>query len=75
MSTVTIEEAQAKLPEIIAKLAPGEAVVITRDQEPVAQLVPPPQGAPQPVFGSCKGKLIILAEDNEYLADFQEYMP
>jgi antitoxin (DNA-binding transcriptional repressor) of toxin-antitoxin stability system len=46
MSTVTIEEAQAKLPEIIAKLAPGEAVVITRDREPVAQLVPLPKGVP-----------------------------
>jgi antitoxin (DNA-binding transcriptional repressor) of toxin-antitoxin stability system len=75
MSTITIEEAQAKLPEIIDKLAPGEAVVITRDQLPVAQLTPPPLGAPQPVFGSCKGKLIILAEDDEHLVDFQEYMP
>ena len=75
MSTITVEEAQAKLPELIAKLAPGEAVIIMRDQAPVAQLIPPPLGAPQPVFGSCKGKLIILAEDDEHLADFKEYMP
>jgi len=75
MSTVTIEEAQAKLPEIIDKLAPGEVVVITRDQEPVAQLIPPHLDATQPVFGNCKGKLIIVAEDDEHLADFKEYMP
>jgi len=29
MSTVTIEEAQAKLLELIERLTPGEAVVIT----------------------------------------------
>lgn len=29
MSTVTLEEAQAKLPELIDKLAPGEEVIIT----------------------------------------------
>jgi hypothetical protein len=30
MSTVTIEEAQANLPEIIDKLAPGEELIITQ---------------------------------------------
>jgi antitoxin (DNA-binding transcriptional repressor) of toxin-antitoxin stability system len=75
MSTVTIEEAQSMLPQLIDKLAAGEAVIITRDQAPVAQLIPPPLDAPQPIFGSCKGKLIILAEDDDHLADFKEYMP
>ena len=32
MSIVTIEEAQAKLPELIDKLAPGEEVIITRNE-------------------------------------------
>jgi prevent-host-death family protein len=39
MHTMTIEEAQAKLPEIIDKLAPGEEVLITRNDQPVAKLV------------------------------------
>ena len=39
MNTMTIEEAQAKLPEIINKLAPGEEVLITRNDQPVAKLV------------------------------------
>lgn len=30
---------------------------------------------PQPQFGSCQGKLLILAEDDEHLADFREYLP
>ena len=75
MSTVTLEEAQAQLPELIRNLAAGEEVVITRDAQPVARLIPPPPLQPQPVFGSCKGMLTILAEDEEHLADFQEHMP
>ena len=37
--TVTIEEAQASLTKLIENLAPGEEVVITRDNQPVAKLV------------------------------------
>lgn len=76
MSTVTIEEAQAKLPEIIDKLIPGEELIITRNNQPVAKLV----GQQRPVRkprqpGSAKGKLVIHAEDDEHLEDFKEYMP
>jgi antitoxin (DNA-binding transcriptional repressor) of toxin-antitoxin stability system len=41
MSTVTIEEAQAKLPELIEQLGIGDEIVITRGAHPVAKLVPP----------------------------------
>jgi len=75
MSIVTIEEAQAKLPELIDKIALGEEVIITRNQQPVAQLISLPSVKPQPVFGSCKGMLTIVAEDDEHLEDFKEYMP
>jgi prevent-host-death family protein len=75
MSIVTIEEAKAKLAELIDKIALGEEVIITRNQQPVAQLIPLPSAKSQPVFGSCKGMLTIIAEDDEYLADFKEYMP
>ena len=75
MSTVTIEEAQAQLPELIAKLILGEEVIITCNQQPVAQLIPLSSTKPQPVFGSCKGKLTIVSEDDAHLEDFKEYMP
>jgi antitoxin (DNA-binding transcriptional repressor) of toxin-antitoxin stability system len=39
MNIMTIEEAQAKLPEIINKLALSEEVLITRNDQPVAKLV------------------------------------
>jgi prevent-host-death family protein len=39
-ATVTIEEAQANLAELISKLAPGEEIIITDSQQPVARLLP-----------------------------------
>jgi antitoxin (DNA-binding transcriptional repressor) of toxin-antitoxin stability system len=76
MSTVTIEEAQAKLSELIDTLAPGEEIMITRDQQPVAKLVGQQPSTRQPRRpGSAKGKLVILAEDDEHLKDFKDYMP
>jgi antitoxin (DNA-binding transcriptional repressor) of toxin-antitoxin stability system len=76
MSTtmITIEEAQAKLPEIIHQLGPGEGVVITAAHRPVAELRPV-VAKPQPVYGSCRGMLTINSDDKEHLEDFKEYMP
>ena len=39
MPTLTLEEAQAQLVNLIEQLHPGEEVVITRDQNPVARLI------------------------------------
>jgi prevent-host-death family protein len=75
MPTVTIEEAQAKLPELIDDLGPGDEVVITRNSQPVAKLVSQSTQPPQPIFGRGKGKVLIVAEDEEHLRDFEEYMP
>jgi antitoxin (DNA-binding transcriptional repressor) of toxin-antitoxin stability system len=75
MSNVTIEQAQTHLAELIGKLAPGEVVVITRGAQPVAQLIGLPSEQPQPVPGRCQGMLTILAEDDEHLKDWAEYMP
>jgi antitoxin (DNA-binding transcriptional repressor) of toxin-antitoxin stability system len=74
--SISLEEAQARLPEIIDTLGPGEEVVITRDDQPVAKLVGQPKAARQrPQPGSAKGMLIINVEDEEHLEDFKEYMP
>lgn len=73
-STISIEKAQATLPEIIQKLAPGEEVVLTQDDQPVAELRSL-AAQPQPQFGRCQGMLTVVAEDEEHLEDFQEYIP
>jgi antitoxin (DNA-binding transcriptional repressor) of toxin-antitoxin stability system len=75
MSTVTIEEAQAHLPQLIERLQVGEAVIITRDKTPVARLMAeerPKRKPRQP--GNCKGMLTIVADDEEHLRAFAEYM-
>ena len=74
--TVTLEEAQAHLAELVAKLVPGEEVVITQDEQPVAKLIGQRSAGRQPRQpGSAKGTLIVLAEDEEHLEDFKDYMP
>ncbi len=75
MTIVTIEEAQAKLPELIEHLATGEELVITRNQQPIARLLAEAKPARRArKAGSAKGMLTILAEDDEHLEDFAEYM-
>jgi prevent-host-death family protein len=75
MSIVTLEQAQAHLKELIERLAPGDEVVITQHDEPVAKLVRsrPRRQPRQP--GNCKGLLTIVGDDDEHLKDFEEYMP
>ena len=72
--TVELDVAQSTLSEIIAGLGPDDEVVIVRNHKPVARLSPPkPERQPrQP--GLMKGKLVVVAEDDEHLKDFEEYM-
>jgi antitoxin (DNA-binding transcriptional repressor) of toxin-antitoxin stability system len=76
MNSVTIEEAQAKLPEIVAHLAPGETLVVTRQQRPVATLVGEQtitRKSRQP--GTCKDMILWMSDDFDApLDDFREYM-
>ncbi len=39
MATVTIQEAQAKLPDLIHGLTPGDEIVITEKDQPVARIL------------------------------------
>jgi prevent-host-death family protein len=75
MATVTLEEAQAHLPELIQRVAEGADVLITRGEQPLARLVPVAAARPRPQFGSCKGMLTVVSDDEEHLKDFTEYMP
>jgi len=75
MTTVTLEEAQARLPDLIEHLAPGAELVITRNQQPIARLLAEENAARKPrKAGNCKGMLTIVADDDEHLKDFEEYM-
>ena len=74
MSTiVTMAEAQAHLPELVAHLGSGDEVIITQDEKPVARLVRenPPARKPRKA-GNCIGMVKIVADDDEHLKDFEE---
>jgi antitoxin (DNA-binding transcriptional repressor) of toxin-antitoxin stability system len=76
MTTVTIKEAQSALADIIHRLSPGEEVVITENDQPVARLVPTPV-VPKKAhrqLGTMKGSVLYMAPDFDTpLEDFKEY--
>ncbi len=77
MSTVTIEQAQAELPQLIEQLQRGDEIVITgSDQKPVARLIAEGQPARKPrQLGTLKGTVLYMAPDFDApLEDFKEYM-
>jgi antitoxin (DNA-binding transcriptional repressor) of toxin-antitoxin stability system len=73
MSTVTLEEAQAHLSELVEQLIPGEEMAITRGPDTVAVLVAPRKLSKRRVPGLMRGKLAIVSGDDEHLKDFAEY--
>ncbi len=72
-ASIGIDEAQAKLKDIIAGLGPDDEVIITDQNGPVARIVPTTK--PKPQFGSCQGMLTIVDDDDEHLVDFKNYLP
>ena len=79
MTTVSLLEAQTKLPELIHGLAPGDELVITENDQPVAKLVASPS-QPDPARkprqpGTLRGTVLYMAPDFDApLEDFKEYM-
>jgi antitoxin (DNA-binding transcriptional repressor) of toxin-antitoxin stability system len=75
LTSITIEEAQASLKDLIHKLNPGQELIITENEQPIAKLISEPQKSQQrPGPGLCKGMITIIAEDEDHLKDFEEYM-
>ena len=75
--TVTIEEAQPKLLELVHQLAPGEELVITENNQPIAKLVSAlatSHRKQRPGPGLCKGMITIIWDDDDHWKDFEEYM-
>ena len=77
MTMISIEEAQAKLPDLIHRLHSGDEVVITENNQPVARLVStasePQQKPRQP--GTLRGSVLYMAPDFDApLEDFKDYM-
>jgi antitoxin (DNA-binding transcriptional repressor) of toxin-antitoxin stability system len=75
LTTISIQEAQSNLSELIHKLLPGEEVVITEGDLPVARLVPAAAPPSSRKLGTMKGTVRYMAPDFDApLDDFKEYM-
>ncbi len=78
MTTISIQDAQATLPDLIHRLIPGEEVVITDHDQPVARIVPtsPPCAGRTPRMpGTMRGTVLYMAPDFDApLDDFKDYM-
>jgi antitoxin (DNA-binding transcriptional repressor) of toxin-antitoxin stability system len=76
MQTITIQHAQSHLAEIVDKLMPGEEIILTRDDRPIATIrlaVPPAQKPRQ--LGTLKGTVLYMAPDFDAIPEgFEEYV-
>jgi prevent-host-death family protein len=76
MPTISLEDAKAHLDKLIERLQPGEAVIITRDEKPVARLIGVGE-VPRPArrLGTLRGTVLSMAPDFDApLEDFREFM-
>ena len=75
---INVEEAQLKLKELIHELAPGEEIVITENEQPIAKLLSERPGLSiknRPGPGLGKGMITFIAPDFDApLEDMKEYM-
>ena len=74
MTKISIEEAQAKLPELIHELPPGEELIITEHSLAVARLISAQPNTPRKL-GDLRGTITYIAPDFDApLDDFAGYM-
>ncbi len=85
MTTITLQEAQSTLPDLIHRLPAGEWVVITENDKPIAQLIvpfvfarqPPRPSSPAtgvPKAGDYAGRIVVPDDFKEPLEGAREYM-
>lgn len=76
MPTVTLQQAQATLPDLIRQLTPDAEIMIIDNGRPVARLLTAPATKPQriPRLGTVQGTVLSMQHFDDPLDDFKEYM-
>lgn len=80
VASVNIYEAKARLSELVARAAAGEEIVVARNGQPVAKIVPLREGAPSAQemllargYGLDRGLIWIADDFDAPLADLEAY--
>jgi antitoxin (DNA-binding transcriptional repressor) of toxin-antitoxin stability system len=70
MSTITVQEIQRDPLAFLRRVEAGEAFVVVRDEQPLAEVRPLRAEANQPrPFGLCAGRFTVPADFNQPLPD------
>ena len=76
MTQISIEEAQLRLSDLVRQLSPGDEVLHTENNQPVARLTKTTIPEPKRQLGSLAGTILYMAPDFDApLDEFQDYMP
>jgi antitoxin (DNA-binding transcriptional repressor) of toxin-antitoxin stability system len=76
MTSISIQEAGAALSELVDRLLPGEEILITDNDRPVAKITKAEEASPSRKLGTMAGSVLFMAPDFDApLDDFREYMP
>jgi antitoxin (DNA-binding transcriptional repressor) of toxin-antitoxin stability system len=74
--TLSIEQASARLDQLVSDLGPGDEIVLTKDDKPVARIVPDSSSLRPREAGTCKGMIDILDDSDDIILEhFKDYMP
>lgn len=75
MTSVSVHEAQAKLADLLHQLSPGEELVITEDNHPLARIIRTTETNGPRKLGTMAGTVLHMSSDFDApLDDFREYM-
>ena len=61
MPIINMHEAKSRLSDLVKRAHAGEEIVIARDGDPVAKLVPVDADTPRPAFGAYAGMIRVPA--------------
>jgi prevent-host-death family protein len=74
VTVIPLQEAQAKLAELIHRLGPDDEVIVTENNEPIARILPANVARDQRVLGTMRGSVVHMSADFDApLDEFEEY--
>lgn len=69
MTKLNIHEAKTHLSRYLAKVQAGEEIILCKNGQPIAQIVPLPQSKKRRLFGAAQGKVKIDSRFFEALTE------